>query len=188
MAYINDNGLGRWGGFRRIANVVRKSVAVAVAPTRMVFSGARAAVRGRSIGKAVNKQFQPIKAAVIKAAPVLQFVPVYGTAISAIVALEKLRAARAAAKEDAKQTGAIDAQIAQVNAQIDKLQTQQRARAPAITANARVGKQISANNAISAQAAGDSHTTAEKIVAVDKKIPWGVLATIGTLAIAALKK
>lgn len=162
MAYVADNGLGGW--FSQITRVL-------LAPARAVFAGGEALFRGGSIGKAVNEEMQPAKKAIMQLAPIASFIPVYGTAIAAVIALEKLRQRRAAARENQKQSDAIDAEIAQTNAQIVKLRKKEARARGLLTANAAAGR-----------------VSAAKIVALDKKIPWGLIATAGAITIAALKK
>lgn len=163
-----------------IARIQKPFTKIALSPVKIAAAG----IRGKSMRKAIETEaLQPAGKILHAAAPVLPFIPVVGEAATAVIALDKLRAQKAAAAHDERQAAALEAEIARMEASTPKV-------SPPITANAKAGFQTAMNNAISDSIAPADKSAAPeeaKPVEAKKAIPWGLLATGALTALSLLR-
>jgi len=167
----------------RVSKVFQAAKKITVAPFKIT----HAAIGGRSIGKAIEKNvLQPAMSTLHVAAPVLPFIPVIGNIAMGVVALDTLRLARNAAKDDKKQSDAIQQEIDRVQARIKELSTVSTGNA--MTANASVGMNTAVNQSANNRRVGFPNQDVHGTPAPEKKpINWGAVSALAIGAITLLK-
>lgn len=111
----------------------------------------------------------------VKAAPLIAFIPGVGTAAAAAIKLagtaDQLRKQRRAKREAGQQTAAIDAEIAATEKEIARLQ----GGGLPLTANASIGLETAQNNALPQGHNEFDDTKISVAKTAPKKIPWTLI-------------
>lgn len=162
-----------------ITDVLPVAWSGALAPLRFTVSSTKVIAGGGGIDAVMKtagtELGQPLKAGVQAVAPILPFVP-YGQLALLALTVENLRAARAAAADNARERDRIQGEIDIVEAKIAALKAGTAAR--------------SAGSIVGAQSAVQNSGVQSPEYNVDgtpkKKIPWGIIGAIGVVAAAAL--
>lgn len=172
MYIENNQNLDGW--FTSIRNIVTAPLKTAAAVTKTVISGG-------SIGKAVTNEMKPVTNALMKAAPILPFVPVIGTGLAIAATVEKARQAKVAQQAQNDAINASNAETARINAEAAAIQ---RGSTP-VTANAAIGQRTAENNFYAPPGQYVEQQTGTQQQAAP--VPWGAIASGVALAVTLLK-